>query len=339
MLSRMATALALCVLLLGAAALATGYRALNEPLNVPETGYAMVVPAGTSLQSLADRLATEGVLASPRTLVLYGRLTGEAARIKAGEYDVLSGTTPLELLEQLLSGRVKLHALTIVEGWTTRELMRAIRKHPAIRQTLRQGGIDGLSDALKLPTSNPEGWFFPDTYHFPRGTTDLEVLARANARMKLMLEQAWAGRHGDLPLKNAYDALILASIIEKETALDRERTRIAGVFVRRLAAGIRLQTDPTVIYGLGDDFHGNLTRRHLEQDGPYNTYARPGLPPSPISLPGAASLLAAVQPDDSKALYFVASGEGDGSHVFSSTLRDHNAAVQRYIDSTRNSGQ
>lgn len=338
-LNRIGTILGLTLVLLVAVAIGAGYRALNAPLSVPDGGYTMIVPAGSSLQSLAERLSDEGILASPRTLTWYGRITGEAAQVKAGEYDVLSGTTALQLLDQLVRGRVRLHALTIVEGWTVRDLLRAIRKHPAIRQTLPRGDAARLGEALKLPSSSPEGWFFPDTYRFPRNTTDLDVLARAHTRMALMLEQAWSRRHDNLPLKTAYEALILASIIEKETALDRERTQIAGVFIRRLAAGMKLQTDPTVIYGLGDNFDGNLTRRHLAQDGPYNTYARAGLPPSPISLPGAASLLAAVQPDDSKALYFVASGNDDGSHVFSRTLKEHNAAVRRYLEISRNASE
>jgi UPF0755 protein len=272
-------------------------------------------------------------------MAAYGRLSGLAGQMKAGEYEVVAGTTPLGLVRQLVEGRVKLHTLTIVEGWTIRDLLRAIRKHPAIRHTLPVSGPNGLARVLELPSDHPEGWFFPDTYRFPRDTADREVLTMAHARMRVMLEQAWSRRQSDLPLKNPYDVLILASIIEKETAVDRERVRVSGVFVRRLRMGMKLQTDPTVIYGLGEEFDGNLTRRQLNRDSPYNTYTRTGLPPSPISLPGESSLLAAVRPDDSQALYFVASGDDDGTHVFSATLREHNAAVRKYLESVRGDQQ
>jgi UPF0755 protein len=325
--------LVLICLLAGAALL--GHRALNEPLKLPAEGYTLEVPPGTTLTALAERLGTTGVLSYPWLLTGYGRVSGLAAELKAGEYEIGAGTTPLGLLQQLVEGRVKLHSLTIVEGWTVRDLMRALRNNPAIRQTLNGADDEALVRALDLPGRQPEGWFFPDTYKFPRHTTDREILSMAHARMQIVLDQAWAGRQADLPLHNAYEALTLASIIEKETALDRERPSIAGVFIRRLEAGMRLQTDPTVIYGLGEEFDGDLTRRQLGKDTPYNTYTRAGLPPSPISLPGESSMLAAVHPDESETLYFVASGEEDGSHIFSKTLRDHNAALKRYLELTR----
>lgn len=311
------------------------WRTLNEPMNLPATGHVLVVPPGASLQSMMSTLESGDILENAVLVTALGRLTGQASMIRAGEYDIVPGTTPRGLLQQLVEGRVKLHALTIVEGWTTRDLLRAIRKNGAIRHTLEPGEDERLGSVLGLPTPHPEGWFFPDTYRFPRGTTDREVLSMAHERMRVMLDKAWARRQEGLPIDNAYEALVLASIIEKETALDRERVRIAGVFSRRLLTGMRLQTDPTVIYGLGTDFDGDLTRRHLERDTPYNTYTRDGLPPTPIALPGEASLLAAVQPDDAKALYFVASGDEDGGHVFSATLREHNAAVKRYLDASR----
>ncbi len=312
---------------------------LGQPMRVPEGGRVLEVPSGMSLRALSGQLAREGILDAPLTMVFYGRITGLASRIKAGEYDLAAGTTPRSLLQQLVEGRVRLHALTVLEGWTTRDLMQAVRNHPAIRQTLPDTGPTTLIKAFNLPASDPEGWFFPDTYHFARNTSDYEILAQSHERMRVMLDRVWAQRQENLPLRSPYEALILASIIEKETGLDLERSRVSGVFVRRLQAGMRLQTDPTVIYGLGVGFDGNLTRRHLESDTPYNTYTRAGLPPSPISLPGEKSLLAAVRPDNSPALFFVASGNGDGSHVFSENLEDHNIALHRYLRTIRNHQQ
>jgi UPF0755 protein len=324
---------------LAAGTLLLTHRFLNQPMNLPSAGHLLEVQPGTSLRTLSNRLGAQGVLGYPWILTSYGRLTGMAAELKAGEYEIPAGTTPLALLQQLVEGRVKLHSLTIVEGWTMRDVMRAIRNNLAIRQTL--GNMDGeaLTRALNLPSPQPEGWFFPDTYRFPRHTTDREILGMAYARMAMVLEQAWAGRQLDLPLRNAYDALILASIVEKETGLDRERVQVAGVLIRRLKSGMKLQTDPTVIYGLGEEFDGDLTRRQLAKDTPYNTYTRSGLPPTPISLPSESSLLAAVHPDKSESLYFVASGDDDGSHVFSATLRAHNAAVRRFLEATRGEGK
>lgn len=304
---------------------------LQSPLQLAGKPYILEVASGATLAQVARQLAANGVLRYPDVLALYGRLTGDAAHIKAGEYELAQGTTPRSLLQQLVEGRVRLHSLTIVEGWTVRELLSAMRSNPAIRQTLRLTQVTDLAGLLALPSAHPEGWFFPDTYYFPRGTTDREILARAHELMKIRLEEAWAGRARDLPVKTPYEALILASIVEKETALDRERGLIAGVFRRRLERGMKLQTDPTVIYGLGETFDGNLTRRHLERDTPYNTYTRTGLPPTPIGLPGESSLLAVLHPEEGDALYFVATGDEDGSHTFSATLKEHNAAVQRYL--------
>lgn len=330
---------ALAVMLLVTVGLLHLRYQFNQPLHIPPAGLILDVPSGTSLQALAVRLAKEGTLDSPLTMALYGRLSGQARRIKAGEYDLAPGVTPSQLLQRLVEGRVRLHSLTIVEGWTVHDLLKAVGEHPAIRRTLRDSDSAALVRTFNLPASDPEGWFFPDTYHFPRGTSDVEVLRQAHERMRMMLDRIWAQRGKDLPLHSEYEALILASIVEKETAFDPERPRISGVFLRRLQAGMRLQTDPTVIYGLGDRFDGNLTRHHLESDTPFNTYTRNGLPPSPISLPGEQSLLAAVRPDESRALFFVASGNGDGSHVFSETLDEHNSAVRRYLGIARSHGR
>jgi UPF0755 protein len=304
---------------------------LQEPLRVGEKAYVIDIASGTPLQGAARQLAAEGILRHPQLFAWYGRISGEEGRIKAGEYEIAGGTSPRTLLHQLVEGRVKLHSLTLVEGWSLRDLLRAVHAHPAIRQTLDTAGEAELAAALNLPNEHPEGWFFPDTYHFARGTTDREILLRAHDLMKVRLTEGWEGRARDVAVKTPYEALILASIIEKETALARERPQISGVFSRRLQRGMKLQTDPTVIYGLGDAFDGNLTRRHLQRDTPYNTYTRTGLPPTPIGLPGEGSLLAALHPAPGDALYFVASGAEDGSHTFSATLKEHNAAVRRYL--------
>jgi UPF0755 protein len=269
----------------------------------------------------------------PRVFALWGRAQDAARRIQAGEYQLEPGVTPAGILQQLVEGRVKLYSLTLLEGWTLRDVLAALADSPAIEVTLdpaNPGTAFLVDDPLTAGTA-AEGWFYPETYSVPRGTTDVEVLRRANALMVEKLQSAWAARSADLPLKSPYELLILASIIERETAVDAERNQVAGVFIRRLRKGMRLQTDPTVIYGLGEAYDGNLTRKDLLTDTPFNTYTRAGLPPTPIGMPSEASLLAAGHPDDGNALYFVASGEADGTHVFSATLEEHNAAVAAYI--------
>ncbi len=306
-------------------------RWLQTPLTLPGGAYLLEVPAGATVTSVARQLERDGVLRAGWLLILQARVSGQSRRLRAGEYLIEPGTSPAGLLAQLVAGRVRLHALTIVEGWTVQELLAAVRAHPAIRQTLTADSPESLAAELGLARPHAEGLFFPDTYRFARGTSDVEVLRQARALMQKKLASAWARRAPDLPLNDPYEALILASIVERETALDRERPLIAGVFLRRLRRGMRLQTDPTVIYGLGSTFDGDLRRRDLRSDTPYNTYTRAGLPPTPIALPGEASLLAAVQPAPGEALYFVATGLPDGSHVFSATLAEHEAAVARYL--------
>jgi UPF0755 protein len=239
--------------------------------------------------------------------------------------------TPRELLELLNSGRVLLHSITFVEGSTFADIRKVLKANPAVRNEYHGKTAEELMRALGDPGLHPEGQFFPDTYHFARGASDLELLQTAHRRMRDALEQAWAKRAPDLPLASPYEALILASIVEKETALDVERPQIAGVFVERLRRGMRLQTDPTVIYGMLETYEGDIRRADLTRDTPYNTYTRAGLPPTPIAMPGLDSIQAAVQPDVTGALFFVATGEGDGSHYFSRSLPEHNAAVQRYL--------
>lgn len=304
---------------------------LATPLNIMPDGYTLIVERGNSLRSVATQLADNGVLRWPGLFSGYGRLSGLAGRIQAGEYELRTGDTPGTLLDMLVDGRVKLHSLTIVEGWTVVELLDALADHPAILQTLDLDSPIDLAAALDLEYPHPEGLFFPDTYRFARGTSDVELLRQAHGLLMDRLNEAWSGREPRGVLAEPYDGLILASIIERETALERERPTIAGVFIRRLEQRMRLQTDPTVIYGLGESFDGNLTRRHLETDTPYNTYVRRGLPPTPIALPGEHALQAMAHPEAGDALYFVATGRGDGSHTFSATLEEHNAAVARYL--------
>ena len=319
----------LAVVLLFGFALYADYRAfLDAPLNVPESGIEFTVAPGESIRSIAQKLAKQGVVRSSLYLQLYARLSGQAARIKVGEYAIEAGITPLQLMDKLIAGRVIQYALTVVEGWTFRQMLEAIYAHDKLEATLEGLEDQEIMARLGHPDMHPEGRFFPDTYHFPVGTNDLDFLKRAFTTMEQQLEQAWQQRVPDLPLQSAYEALILASIIEKETAVASERREIAGVFIRRLRKGMLLQTDPTVIYGLGPSFDGNLRRSDLNADTPYNTYVRKGLPPTPIALPGADSIAAAVNPAPGDTLYFVA--KGDGSHVFSKTLQEHNQAVRKY---------
>jgi UPF0755 protein len=262
-------------------------------------------------------------------LKLYARFSGDATKVRAGEYRLPPGTTPLTLLEKLVSGQVYLHQITIVEGWRFDDLLAALRANPAVKPSALDG--DAIMTALGEPGVHPEGQFFPDTYSFPRGTSDLELLRTAHQALRAHLDDAWQRRGADLRISTPYEALILASIIEKETALPSERRLISGVFHERLRRGMRLQTDPTVIYGMGTAFDGNLRRQDLDSDTPYNTYTRGGLPPTPIALPGAASIEAAVNPEITGAIYFVATGRGDGSHFFSATLEQHEQAVRDYL--------
>lgn len=307
------------------------YRSVHTPAMMVGEATRVVVRPGSSLRSIARTLDESGLIGDRRPFIWYARLRGDAGKIHAGEFEIPAGATPAQVLEQLVSGKVFLHALTIVEGWTYRDLLAVLAEHPAVTQTIT--GLDGEELMTRLGKSgqDPEGWFYPDTYLFERGTTDLTLLRLASENMSRELAQAWENRATSLDLQDPYEALILASIVERETALDSERPVIAGVFLRRLQKKMRLQTDPTVIYGLGADFDGNLRRADLQRDTPYNTYTRHGLPPTPISLPGRASLRAVTRPAAGDTLYFVATGEPDGSHYFSRSIEEHNAAVARYL--------
>jgi len=304
---------------------------LTTPLAIGTEPVTVDVAPGQSLTAVADELAGRGVLTHPRLLALYARYTGADARMRAGEYAIQPGVTPERLLDLFVSGAVVQHSVTIVEGWTFRNLRKALADVPTLDHVTRELSDEELMTRLGEPGRHPEGLFFPDTYLFGKGTRDLDLLRQARDRMRRELDAAWARRKDDLPLQDAYQALVLASIVERETGLAEERPRIAGVFVERLRRGMRLQTDPTVIYGLGEKFDGNLRRSDLERDTPYNTYTRVGLPPTPIALPGAGAIEAAVRPDERGELFFVATGLGDGAHIFTRTLAEHEAAVKQYL--------
>ena len=306
-----------------------GLRQLNAPIEVPADGMFFEVSRGAALSTVTAQLQRAGVIRSAWVLDWYARLSGAATGIQAGEYRLTADLTSLTLLEKFAGGDVWLHQFTIIEGWRFNEMLERLRANPAIVATEASG--EEIMRALGQADTHPEGQFLPDTYSFPRGTEDLELLGWAHAAMQEVVEDAWRNRPADSILSSSYDGLILASIIEKETALDTERGIVSGVFHTRLRRGMRLQTDPTVIYGLGAAFNGDITRADLNRDTPYNTYTRGGLPPTPIALPGRASVLAAFSPVESGAVYFVATGDPDGSHYFSTTLEEHNAAVARYL--------
>lgn len=308
---------------------------LHRPIAGLTAPVVFEVAAGSSLQSVAGRLEREGLLDRAWFWVRHARRTGAATRIQAGEYEFLPGTTPAGLLEKLIAGDVRLYTLTIPEGWTIRQAFAAIQSHPQVVAELKGLAARDWMARVGLAGRHPEGLFFPDTYRFPRGTTDRELLKLAHERLERELKSAWSRKSRDLPLTNAYQALILASLVEKETGAADERPLIAGVFANRLRMGMKLQTDPSVIYGMGAAFDGNLRRRDLQRDTPYNSYTRSGLPPTPIALVGRAAILAAVRPADTTALYFVATGRGDGRHYFAETLVAHNSNVARHLANLR----
>ena len=305
------------------------YKAfLDTPLALPEQGMVLNVPQGMSLGKLARQLEQQKILEDARLLRLYGHFNPEATRIKSGEYQLSAGLTPATILDLLVSGKTISHSITLVEGWTFAQMVQAVNGHQELHHSLKGPSSQEIMQRLGYEGEHPEGRFFPDTYLYPRWFSDLELLQRAYTRMQETLARAWSQRPEDFPLKSPYELLILASIVEKETGMAGERDRIAGVFLRRLKKGMRLQTDPTVIYGMGDRYQGNIRRKDLRESTPYNTYVISGLPPTPICMPGEEAIFAVVNPVDEKALYFVA--RGDGSHQFSATLKQHNAAVRKY---------
>lgn len=302
-------------------------RVLHTPLDLGGE-QRLVVKPGTSLGAIGAELAARGWMQRPYYFKFAGKLQGRAGSVQAGEYALHPPVTPLDLLDILVSGKVIQHSLTLVEGWTFRQVMEAVRQSPELAHTLASDRPRYVMSAIGRAGTFAEGRFFPDTYHFPAGTTDVQFLRRAFRTMSRILKEAWAHRDTGLPYQSAYQALILASLVEKETAVPAERPRIAGVFVRRLEKGMKLQTDPTIIYALGKNYDGDIRTRDLSIDSPYNTYLHAGLPPTPIGLPGQASIEAALHPASGTELYFVS--RGDGTHKFSSTLSEHNAAVRKF---------
>jgi UPF0755 protein len=311
---------------LGAGAFA--YRWVNAPLELATSPVDLSIESGSSARDVANAAVEAGVPLNPMLLYWWFRLSGDARQIKAGSYELEQGLSPRTLLRKLVRGEEALRSVTLVEGWTFRQVQDALRKADQLKPQTQGMSSDAIMQALEMPGVAAEGRFFPDTYTYAKGSSDLAVLRRAAHAMDKKLAAAWAQRGPQSPLQTAEQALILASIVEKETGKGSDRAMVSSVFNNRLRIGMRLQTDPTVIYGLGDSFDGNLRKKDLLTDTPWNTYTRVGLPPTPIAMPGKASLLAAVQPAPSKALYFVA--RGDGSSEFSATLDEHNRAVNKY---------
>jgi UPF0755 protein len=316
------------VLVLLAVVLAGSYWWIQHPLGGPDTPVDLEVEPGQSARQVAQSAADAGLSVSPWLLYQWFRWSGESRLIRAGSYEIQPGTSPAQLLRKLVDGDQSLARLRLIEGWTFRQVRAELARTTTLKAESAALSDAELMNRLGAPGTAPEGRFFPDTYTYAKGSSDLTVLRRAHAAMRKRVEAAWSQRAPDSPLKSADELLTLASIVEKETGRAEDRPMVASVFVNRLRIRMPLQTDPTVIYGLGERFDGNLRRKDLQTDTPYNTYTRAGLPPTPIALPGRDSLMAVVQPAGSKALYFVA--RGDGSSQFSETLADHNRAVDKY---------
>lgn len=317
------------VLLSAALALGAGvWRFATSPLLNDAQPARLVVQPGSGLKTISRSLATQGLIVSPWAFTLVARILGQGERIQAGVYEIRPGTTPIALLDRMVRGDSLRDRITLIEGWTFRQVRAALDRAETLRHDTTGLQEHEVLERLGAIERRGEGLFFPDTYHFAMGTSDLQILRAAHSRMRSHLENAWAARQPGLPFTSPYEALVLASIVEKETGRTEDRPAIAAVFLNRLRIGMRLQSDPTVIFGMGDQFDGNLRRKDLETDSPYNTYVRTGLPPTPIALPGAAALESVLKPVENKALYFVA--RGDGSSEFSTNLDDHNRAVARY---------
>lgn len=306
-------------------------RFVHTEVSVPPGGLEFQIANGSSFAAVSRQLAEQGVIENQRWFRLYARWRGDANAVQAGDYLIAAGATPASMLQQFTGGDVRLYSFTIVEGWNHRDLLGALHASDKIQAKMTDEDWPGLLAELGATTSHPEGLFLPETYHFPRNTSDRELLSQAYRLMQQVLAEEWRARDEATRMTTPYETLILASIIEKETARADERRRIAGVFTRRLEKGMRLQTDPTVIYGIGPAFNGNLTRKDLQTDTPYNTYTRRGLPPTPIAMAGRAAIRAALHPAPGNELYFVATGLGDGSHAFSATKDEHDAAVAEYL--------
>src|SRR5687768_293984 len=308
----------------------TGWLAyhVNASVQLPVVPYEFSIAPGSSLKSIARQLADAGVLHDTWSFVLLSRLTGVASSVKAGDYEIAESISPVELLARITRGDINQSEIRFIEGWTFSQLRQVVDEHPGLRHDTANLANGEILQLIGATETAAEGLFFPDTYFFARGSSDLAVLKRAYRVMKNHVDAAWAERAPDLPLKDRYQALILASIVEKETGKESDRSTVAAVFVNRLRSGMLLQTDPTVIYGLGDKFDGNLRKKDLLTDQEYNTYTRRGLPPTTIAMPGLPSIQAVLNPAKTNALYFVTKGNGE-SH-FSTNLSDHNRAVLKY---------
>ena len=302
-------------------------RFLDTPLNI-NTSLIFTIDSGSSFKDLNKKLKSYHILDKPYYFEFYARYSGYAKKIQSGEYQLSPGLTPIKIINIFVSGDVIQHSITLLEGWTIKDIKNEISSNTVLIKNLTDYSSDSLLKKIKITESNVEGLFFPDTYYFTKGASDIELLQRAYRRGKAILEKEWESRDAGLPYKNDYDALIMASIIEKETALASERAMIAGVFVRRLKNNMKLQTDPTVIYAMGIKYDGNIRKKDLRIDSPYNTYRYNGLPPTPIALAGREAIHAALHPENDDTLYFVS--KKDGSHYFSKTLYEHNKAVKKY---------
>ncbi len=304
-------------------------KSLDQPLAISDHGLILEIQKGQTLNSVLLTLEKQEVLESLWPAKIYARLNHLGSQIRTGEFKLVAPITLPELLRYISSNNQITYSIQFIEGSRSQDALAVLSSHEKLRHSLI--GLSNKEIATRVGISQAvdlEGQFYPDTYHFHKGESDLDILKRAHKRLSTILEEEWKNRQKNLPLENSYQALILASIIEKETGVPEERPEIAGVFVRRLQKKMRLQTDPTVIYGLGDSYQGNITRKHLKQETPYNTYKISGLPPTPIALVGRAAIHAAVNPKPGKSLYFVA--KGDGSHYFSESISEHNKAVKKY---------
>lgn len=301
---------------------------LSDPITIDGKGEIIEILPGQSFNAVVRQLVVQDLIEHDWVIKLYGRLSGLSGKIKAGEYQLEGSITIPQLVEIFVEGRSIQYSITFVEGWTFKEMLGEIARHDKLKKVLENKTPEQLIKMFSDSYQHPEGLFFPDTYSYHKSDTDLSILQRSFSRMKKVLEEEWGQRAKELPISTPYEALVLASIVEKETGEASEREQIAGVFIRRLQRGMRLQTDPTVIYGLGDQYNGNITKAHLKQYTPYNTYRINGLPPTPIALAGREAIHAALNPDSGNSLYFVA--KGDGSHHFSKTLQEHVNAVNRY---------
>ncbi len=298
------------------------------PVSLEKQDHVFLIKSGSNIKAIAEKLTAMRIIEDPWLFILLAKLKGVETRVRAGEYQISTGQTPNDLLNLFSKGSSLQYSFTVIEGWTFRQMLSALATDPILEHRLTGKSDQQIMQALGYPGQHPEGLFFPDTYRFPKGSSDIDFLRRAYQVMQNHLQQEWQQRELGLPLKTSYDALILASIIEKETGAGHERPLIAGVFTQRLNKKMRLQTDPTIIYGMGSKFDGDIRSRDLKKDTPYNTYLHSGLTPTPIALPGLDSIRAALNPAKTTALYFVS--KGDGTHQFSETLKQHNAAVRRY---------